>query len=460
MVATANFSCTQRFRVIVARGSISSAMYQFRPYALQLRQLAETCLDRRRELPQDQVEKALNGEASQTLYAKVPVDVLRRASAFFSPPALADEVVSRVAHRLANGATVLDPACGAGDLLLACARKLPVFDDIDTTLQHWGTRLYGFDIHEEFIHATKSRLLLLAITRVSLKQTSKVIDNLDSLFPNIRCEDFLKRSATLDGITCVVMNPPFQRANAPRDAKWGTGRVTRAAMFVDKCLQLVPARATISALLPDVLRSGTNYRAWRELVKTAAVVSRVKTLGVFDERADVDVFAVSIRRRKRSVVADGMRWLPGAGTGRKRATLESICSVRVGTVVPFRDRKRGAERPYVTTASLPPWGTTTPLATRKYAGETFLPPFIAVRRTSRPNDQKRAVATVVRGDEPIAVENHVLVLVPKAGTLKQCKHIVRVLRDQRTTDWLNTQICCRHLTTRVLKKLPLWFGDD
>src|SRR3546814_13351615 len=68
----------------------------------------------------------------------------------------------RAAVDRSAGASVLDPACGAGDLLIACARSLPILPSLEETLQAWGKRLYGRDIHPELVEVAQYRLALLA----------------------------------------------------------------------------------------------------------------------------------------------------------------------------------------------------------------------------------------------------------------------------------------------------------
>ncbi len=429
-------------------------MYQYRSYAESLRELAQLSSGLDAVLDKPRLQRALNGEADDVLVERVPVEVLRRSGAFFTPITFAEKLASRVAGELHDGKSVLDPACGAGELLLACGRKLPLAADLASTLDSWGERLHGFDIHEEFVLATKARLVLLAVARGARADLSTTL-RLESLFPNIRQGDFLTQQKLERPPGCVIVNPPFQRVPTPRGVTWSSGLVSRAALFLDKCLDLVPAGTRIAALLPDVLRSGSRYTNWRDEIGTRASLRRVEALGIFNERADVDVFLVTFT----AGIAEnqtGGRWLSSNATEAKQATIESVCTVRVGPLVPFRDRKSGPSRPYVTTADLPAWKVASRFPRRKYAGEAFVGPFVAVRRTSRPTDPCRAVATIVRGSQRVAVENHLIVLLPNRRTLAECRYLLRVLRDPRTSEWLNERICCRHLTTAALKQLPLW----
>jgi hypothetical protein len=68
----------------------------------------------------------------------------------------------------------------------------------------------------------------------------------------------------------------------------------------------------------------------------------------------------------------------------------------------------------------------------------------------------RAVATLVRGEGTVAIENHLIVLLPKDGRLKTCAKLLDSLKHENTTKWLNERIRCRHLTVSALSQLPLF----
>jgi hypothetical protein len=79
-----------------------------------------------------------------------------------------------------------------------------------------------------------------------------------------------------------------------------------------------------------------------------------------------------------------------------------------------------------------------------------------VRRTSRPGDEHRAVATIVVCDRPVAVENHLLVCRPRDGSGTACQTLLDVLQRPETTSWLDRRICCRHLTVSAVRSIPWW----
>ena len=97
---------------------------------------------------------------------------------------------------------------------------------------------------------------------------------------------------------------------------------------------------------------------------------------------------------------------------------------------------------------------------RRFEGRVFSPPFVVVRRTSRPGDKHRALGTIINNARPVAVENHLLVLLPKDGTVKACRELLRVLRKPQTTQWLDQYIRCRHLTVSALADLPWWSDEE
>jgi hypothetical protein len=52
----------------------------------------------------------------------------------------------------------------------------------------------------------------------------------------------------------------------------------------------------------------------------------------------------------------------------------------------------------------------------------------------------------------VAVDNHLLVLEPKAE--RGIEELVQVLRRPETTEWLNQRIRCRHLTVDAVNQIP------
>ena len=75
--------------------------------------------------------------------------------------------------------------------------------------------------------------------------------------------------------------------------------------------------------------------------------------------------------------------------------LSDLFEVWVGPVVDFRDANKGPWRPYVVAKSLPMWCEVPTVGRRRrFNKRVFTPPFVVVRRMSRPGDTHRVVATL------------------------------------------------------------------
>src|SRR5258708_11167095 len=84
------------------------------------------------------VAAALDGQPGVELRRLVPLTTRRANGAFFTGSALARRIVSQFLGGSNPNAIVCDPACGAGDLLIAAAERLPVTSDLRATLGLWS----------------------------------------------------------------------------------------------------------------------------------------------------------------------------------------------------------------------------------------------------------------------------------------------------------------------------------
>jgi hypothetical protein len=290
---------------------------------------------------------------------------------------------------------------------------------------------------------------LLAISLGSKCREEYRLD-LDKLFPHIRVKDGTDSWRLPEGPTSVLVNPPFTRIKAPPDCRWASGSISRAALFVEACVRQAVRPLQIHAILPDVLRTGSRYEKWRQSINQAANVTDVSILGIFDRWTDVDVFAARFEVPGPTSASD---W----GTPEKTSnrSVGDEFEIRVGSIVPYRHIHEGPWLPFAHARLLPLWKKMMDLPERIRSRETsFRPPFVLVRRTSRPGDQFRAAGTIVSGKRDVAVENHLLVAIPKDRTLRSCRTLLKVLQHPASSQWLNQRICCRHLTVGALRELP------
>jgi hypothetical protein len=431
-------------------------MEAFEPYVRSLESLAIRVGNLASPNAEDEehIAAALDGQPGERLRKLVTLPARRNAGAFFTGPAVADWALGPYLPTLSDRSTVYDPACGVADLLMACARRLPLQHDLTATIASWGEQLRGLDLHPEFIRAAKARLVLLAIAR-GVPTGGRPFPALDQIFPYLRAANALE-GMNAASASHIVLNPPYCKVPAPADYAWGAGNVSQAALFVDRCLTGAGAGTRIAAILPDVLRTGSLYARWRAAVEARARIESVEVVGAFDAWADVDVFVLRMiagAPEPTRLIA----WWKAADRA-PDVCVGDLFNVHVGPVVPHRHKHLGPWHPYVYARLLSPWETfdVDGGKRRRFRGQTFSPPFVAVRRTSAPGDKSRALATIVVGQRPVAVENHLLVLAPRDGSLESCDQLLAVLRDDRTNRWLNERIRCRHLTVGVLRDLPWW----
>lgn len=415
---------------------------------------AEILLTPPRPVRDERMVAALDGGTSAALRRVVPILERREMGAFFTPSKLAAQGSEFFGRRIPGDAVFIDMACGGGDLLIAIAQLLPIDPDLGRTLKMWGKRLMGFDLQEEFIRATKARLVLLALAR-GARSGKLPVPAGEDLFPLIRQGDGLTQATTLKEATHIFINPPFLRIKAPNRCTWASAKVSAAAVFLDACVSQAKPGAKIVAILPDVLRSGSNYKKWREHIASKSSIEGIKVVGQFDNWTDVDVFMLRLKVGNGKGRLAEQYW----GSARKEngVTVSDLFDVQVGRVVPYRDAEEGPSYPYIYPKVLPPWHLVRTFEhRRRFSGLAFKPPFIAVRRTSRFSHEYRAVGTIISGPEDVAVENHLIVLRPKDGSLRTCRKLLEVLRAPETNDWLNKRIRCRHLTVPALQEMPWW----
>lgn len=131
-------------------------MPSFESYVTKLESFATAAL--RGDIPSPAVlHAALNGDVARAFERTVDASTRKSFGAFFTSRLLAERAL---AHLIDGGITdgvFSDPSCGAGDLLLRCAAKLPVQRELRSTLDQWNERLCGVDIQPVLVRASSSR---------------------------------------------------------------------------------------------------------------------------------------------------------------------------------------------------------------------------------------------------------------------------------------------------------------
>ena len=389
-------------------------------------------------------------EVERRLRAVIPIQELRDAGSFFTGDELAEEAVGHFGNSITVKSFVIDPACGAGNLLIAVSKKLPVIEfSLRDTLAIWGQSLAGLDLFGEFVETTKLRLILEAVSRGAYPDLVN-IGEAKALFPYIQENNAFKHSEVLKRATHIIVNPPFYKMPAGDSCEWADGKVNAAAKFMDLIVNSVLCGSLVSAILPDVLRSGTRYEKWRTLISEKLECS-VFPSGRFDRKTDIDVFLLS------GTVSNSQEEPDWLGVEDARQSVGDFFDVSIGPVVPYRDKKDGEAVPYIHPKNLGVWDEVmvSDIAdTWNYSGTLKKPPFVAIRRTSSPSDTYRAAGTLVKGTQMVAVENHLIVARPKSGRVGDCRTLLEILQSSQANDFLNQRIRCRHLTVSAVREIP------
>lgn len=386
----------------------------------------------------------------------IPHDIRASQGIFFTGDKIAEKIALSLSSEIDAGASFFDPSCGAGNLLLAVAKRFPIKSCLIDTVVFWGGRFGGCDLNESFILAAKLRLVALACQRHGVHELPKA--ELNTYLQSFSCfhvGDYLGTALGAE-FDCIVANPPFGHIAVSQEVNWSTGKTQQAGVFVAQALQVAKPGQKIAAVLPDVLRCGSRYNKWRDLVEVESLITAVDVYGRFSKSVDVDVFLLSVIVGAQSIDSHIDMWQSVVWNDSPAfIKLKDLFEVKVGPVVPHRLKDDGGRVPYLTTQEAPPFSTVAELPEINFSGTLYLPPFVVVRRTSSPSDRNRLVPSLVQGSEPIAVENHLLIISPRDRDIRSCLALMDEFQDPRINEWLNAVSRCRHLTTKVLADIDI-----
>ncbi|BFQ92338.1 N-6 DNA methylase [Gallibacterium anatis] len=387
-------------------------------------------------------------DSSNAIASYLPAEMRKEIGAFFTESRLSRKAIQCFQQAITAKSIVFDPNCGVGNLLLESSNQLGVYNHLSDTLKVWGEVLRGFDVQAEFIELTKLRLIMAALVRGVKADCS--LEQAMCYFKYIIQQDSLAVSASiLKSVTHLFMNPPFIAIDSPKCDYWGKGKTNSAAVFFDYYLRNVPDKCNIVAILPDVLRSGSRFKHFRDFV-SENLQGKCDIEGRFSDTADVDVFILSGQKCKDG---QGIIWSPQYINSHNLGEDYDVC---IGPLVAYRDKREGNIYPYFHPKNCKNWEIVTAVSeTREFNGKVIQPPCVLIKRTSSPSDKYRAAATLINLKQPIAVENHLIIVTPKDKSLKKCKRLLKMLERPEINQFLNEQIRLRHLTVGVIKSIPL-----
>lgn len=377
------------------------------------------------------------------------VEEMREIGSFFTGSILAADAIKLYQSGISDDSIILDPTCGTGNLLIEASRNLKINKSLSETLKIWGSRLRGFDLQETFVEASKLRLILEAVSRGAQQDCS--LSEALLYFKGITVRNALDvNSDELLDVTHLLMNPPFSSWIQEKSEHWGKGNINAAAIIFDHYIRFLPIGCNLTAILPDVLRSGSRYKKWRSYV-SSQVSGQISLYGRFNAKTDVDVFVISglIEKFKSAE----LQWFPIDAGVPNIADNFIVC---IGPVVDYRDKHIGTYAPFIHPRNTPPWIIKSEFNDfRNFGGRLIPSPFVVIRRTSSPGDKSRIIAAVVDSVVPVAVENHFIVAIPKDGKLESCQDLLVILRSDRTQIYVDQRIRCRHLTVGTIKTIPI-----
>ncbi|MGF2652443.1 N-6 DNA methylase [Serratia marcescens] len=427
-------------------------MNSFIKYNKKLRDLYSSCINDRDSFCFDSVY--IKNDPHEFLRINENIDSLRRLGIFFTGEELSLECATFIGKTLNDSSKVIDPCCGAGNLLVALSKHLPLRPTLTQTLKLWNETIYGYDLVEDFIEATKIRLIFQALERGVNVDESDLNSNLD-LLSNIQCKNGLADDIHPGTFTHVMINPPYNQSLLSNYKYWKGGKVNLAAVFIDKYVTDAKNETHIVAILPDVLRSGTRYEIWRNAMELM-LQGEIYLKGRFDKKTDVDVFILDAHVVGKS---EGLNWTIEQCTD---INLSKFFSVSIGRVVPHRDPVEGDLHAYIYPGLLNSWveiDSSDIISKRRHKSIPVNPPFITIKRTSSPKDKDRAGAHLVYGNDPIYVENHLIVVKPFDDKIETCHKLMDQLKSERVNDYFNNIIRCRHLTVKAVKNIPFDIED-
>ena len=403
-----------------------------------------------------EIESLINGANNKAVSKFLDSTFRKNQGIFFTSEHLADKVAKRLKKELQQGKSICDPACGAGDLLLACIKYMPQKKTIAETLSYWSSNIFGQDLATDFVRSAKARLVLSSMYLSSFKKQRVLKTNKRKFFKNITINDFFKESSIIQKADCIVTNPPYGSVDLTGKVSWTSGKGQLSALFLEQILHASKDGQRVIAILPDVLRSGSRYRKWRAFINSNATNLNTETYGKFNNEADVDVFILDFIVSK-NCFSEKLTTFntqdSAEGTAHK---MSDFFNISVGPVVPHRDEQIGSISPYLDTSTAKLWIEVTPKNKKKYKCTLKKPPFIALRRTSSPGDKPRLKVSIIKGTENTAVENHLIVMEPKDGKLKTCREFLRIARGVEANSWINQKIRCRHLTVSSIQEMPIF----
>ena len=227
----------------------------------------------------------------------------KRTGSHYTPNGLAQFVAIKILEHLERGKstaniTVLDPACGDGELLLSLTEVFP------TPLRKY-IKLIGIDSNSSAFHSSQVRLQNLGVHSIDLRVADFLEHCITELATSIPIPGSLR-----ENVDIVIANPPYVRTQilgAEKSQKLAShfnlsGRVDLYHAFLVGMKHCLRVGGIIGVITSNRFMSTKSGNAIRELLAQEFELLEVIDLGDTKLFEAAVLPAVLIARRRRSVV--------------------------------------------------------------------------------------------------------------------------------------------------------------
>ena len=364
-------------------------------------------------------------------FSKLTLDVTKTLSKtekkqygfFVTPPAIINEVITRIKKENPAIHSILEPSCGTGEFISACQKAFP---EVPIDGVEWNPTVF--------------------------EHTQKI-------FPGIHHADFTKWSKT--GYDLIVGNPPYFVCSKddvpPVYREYMVGRPNMFGVFILHALALLNPNGIVAFVIPKSFMNSAYYAKIREHILRTC---RILDIMVFDQADFIDTeqetFGIFLQKGSGSldspfVIRMDNNWVMTENAERLRAllagstTLKALgYSVKTGSVVWNQHKDKlsdDATKPLlIYNSNIGPDHTFVLKTFTNPEKKAFvdLPnaqthPAIVVNRGNG-NTAYSLTYAFIDGRQPYFVENHLNVI--HKSTDADYPRILRSLQDPRTTEFL------------------------
>jgi adenine-specific DNA-methyltransferase len=229
---------------------------------------------------------------SVTYTAMLPEDTRSKLGAYYTPPPLAERLVSMATSAGVDWqrCRVLDPACGGGAFLSAVAGPISDANSgelSEKAISDIASRLRGFEIDP--FAAWLSQVFLEATLMPLCHRAGKRLPIVVHVCNSLTAEE---GSEAGDRYDLVIGNPPYGRVSLPSQMRQRYGRslyghANLYGLFTDLAVTAARAGGIIAYVTPTSFLAGEYFKSLRSLLAASARPVNIDFLsvrkGVFDD---------------------------------------------------------------------------------------------------------------------------------------------------------------------------------